>query len=70
MFEEKDSKLEMQTNCIHCGLEHYGPMVYILSTNGGQCSWCGKQIDPLTVKEFRDRMNALREKFRKEKNGS
>lgn len=46
----------MQTRCIFCKREQYGPAVYDISYSKHPCVWCGKTPPVLTDAEWRERL--------------
>jgi len=46
----------MQTRCVFCKQEQYGPAVYDVSMNNGACPWCGKVAGRLSEDEYARRL--------------
>lgn len=53
-------KIAMQTRCVHCGFEQYGPAVWAISHGNHPCCWCGKKSDEMTEAEYYSKIVALR----------
>lgn len=48
-----NDKIAMQTRCVHCKAEQYGPAVHSVSMGTDTCSWCGKMSIKMTNAEYK-----------------
>jgi|APGre2960657505_1045072.scaffolds.fasta_scaffold16728_3 ribosomal protein S27E len=48
-----NDKIAMQTRCVHCKTEQYGPAVYSVSMGTDRCYWCGKMSIKMTNAEYK-----------------
>lgn len=49
--------IAMQTRCIKCGLEQYGPAVYKISHGEMACVWCGEMSKPMSEAEYQKHLD-------------
>lgn len=66
MTSSPDNTVAMQTRCIYCKREQYGPAVFDISHGDHPCVWCGKT--PPVFKSYEEYHQALQDKSG-EKNG-
>lgn len=52
--------IAMQTRCIHCGCEQYGPAVWDVSHGKHPCCWCGAMSKEMSIEEYNRKIRELR----------
>lgn len=50
--DEDEIAVEMQSRCVFCLREQYGPAVYAISHGEHPCVWCGVTPAPMTTAEY------------------
>jgi hypothetical protein len=55
---DKSTEVAMQTRCIYCKMEQYGPAVHAISYGLHPCVWCGKTPPVLTYPEYNTQLKA------------
>lgn len=61
-----NQEVAMQTRCIFCRREQYGPAVWSISHGEQACCWCGETPPILTEMEYREKMATAWNKRHKE----